>query len=89
MRPDFNLTRNELDSRHALQNTMKDDTTTINTSTTNPPDGEIILYFDNGTRQIFQTATDIVDGGDFISFKFDGKKVFFKKSALAGWALPA
>jgi len=60
-----------------------------NDTTSKPADGEVIIYFTNGTRQVFSDAKNIVNGGDTISFEHDGKKVLFKKPDLAGWALPA
>tara|TARA_S200002703_G_scaffold141963_1_gene134085 strand:- start:51 stop:239 length:189 start_codon:yes stop_codon:yes gene_type:complete len=59
-----------------------------NDETTKPVDGEVIIYFTNGTQRVFSDAKNIVNGGDTITFEHEGKKVLFKKPALAGWALP-
>jgi hypothetical protein len=54
-----------------------------------PGPGTVYLYFSNGTVLQFDGCEAAVQTDEVILFTRGGQAYTFKKSALAGWSLPA
>lgn len=51
-------------------------------------DKVVTLWFPNGVEKRFAGVTKVVHDGDWLKFTIGSREYSFKKSSLAGWALP-